>query len=236
MSLPIRPLLRKVFFTQNTLRYIVEWRCIESTWNQFLPKVETVFDGGAGSGEYLRRLLTSGRTRKVIAQEMDDSNYHRLEENLGHLPGATLIKGSILDIPLEDSVADVVMSTQVLEHIKDHEAAAAELNRVLKPGGYGIITTPHPPEPFSNPEHVREGYTAEDLTALFRPFGWQPVHTDYFLTQPTVKAMLWAGNLPARGVFMPVAVIDRERGTTVAQRFDQQPFGILMLFKKPAES
>ncbi|MBL9118269.1 MAG: class I SAM-dependent methyltransferase [Verrucomicrobiaceae bacterium] len=232
MSLQIRPLLRKVFFTQNTLRYIVEWRCIESAWNQFLPRVETVFDGGAGSGEYLRRLLTSGRARKVIAQEMDDNNYHRLEQNLESLEGATLIKGSILDIPLTDAVADVVMSTQVLEHIEDHQAAATELNRVLKPGGYGIITTPHPPEPFSNPEHVREGYTEADLTALFRPLGWQPIHTDYFLTQPTVRAMLRAGNLPLRGMFMPVAMIDRERGTTAAQRFEQQPFGILMLFQK----
>ena len=49
------------------------------------------------------------------------------------------------------------MTTQVHEHIEDHERSAAELGRVVKTGGHLIVSVPHPPEPFSSSGQVREG-------------------------------------------------------------------------------
>jgi SAM-dependent methyltransferase len=195
-----------------------------------------VFDGGAGSGEYLRRLLASGKATNVIALEFDKHNYTRLEENLGGRAEARLIPGSLLSVPVADASADVVMSTQVLEHIEDHQQAASELNRILKPGGYAVITTPHPPEPFPNPDHAREGYTEDDHRALFHPYGWQHLWTDYFLTQSTVEAMMEADRMPLHGVYLPVHSVDHEAELSWEERRDQCPFGILGLFQKPAET
>ena len=74
------------------------------------------------------------------------------------------------DIPpmsmLEDNQYDVVISFQVIEHIKEDKAYLEEIHRVLKPGGKAIITTPNIKKTLSrNPWHVRE-YTADQLTTL----------------------------------------------------------------------
>ena len=227
----LRAFLRRFLYTANTIRYRVEWRRLHEAFLR-VPRADALFDGGAGSGEFLRRALAHGFAKSVVALEYDPSNFRRLEENLGRDPRARLIRGSLLEVPLEDACMDMVMSTQVIEHIEDHQKAAAELCRVLKPGGYALITVPHPPEPFPNDGHFREGYTAEDLEALFRPYGMAPVCTDYFLVRATTDRMVRATRLPAEGVFLPVAWVDAEAKLDAAQRRAGTPFGILMLFRK----
>ncbi len=229
----LRSLLRRFCYTANTIRYRVEWPRLHEAFVK-LPVAQSLFDGGAGSGEFLRRALASGFAKSVSALEFDATNFTRLQENLGRDPRARLIRGSLLEIPLDDESVDMVMSTQVIEHIQDHEKAAAELCRILKPGGYALITVPHPPEPFPNDGHCREGYTESDLTALFTPHGLQPLRTDYFLTRSTIDRMLLAQRLPANGVFLPVACVDAETHLSSEERRAGTPFGILMLFQKPA--
>lgn len=231
MTRLIRAFLRRHLLTANTLRYRVEWPRLRDAFVK-VPVAETLFDGGAGSGEFLRQAMAAGFARNVIALEFDPSNFERLQGNLGHDRRAKLIPGSLLEVPLPDESVDMVMSTQVIEHIEDHEKAAAELCRILKPGGHALITVPHPPEPFPNTDHCREGYTAVDLAALFAPHGMKALHTDYFLTRSTTDRMLKAWQLPARGVFVPVACIDAETHLTAEQRREGTPFGILMLFQK----
>lgn len=229
----LRPLLRRFCYTPNTIRYRVEWPRLRDAFAK-VPAAQTLFDGGAGSGEFLRRALAAGFAKSVVALEFDAANFLRLEQNLGRDPRARLIRGSLLDVPLEDASMDMVMSTQVIEHIEDHDQAAAELCRVLKPGGYALITVPHPPEPFPNDGHFREGYTADELTALFKPHGMTPLHTDYFLIRATTDRMARADKLPGRGVCVPVAWVDAESRLTAEQRRAGTPYGILMLFRKEA--
>ncbi|OYW76675.1 MAG: hypothetical protein B7Z37_07690 [Verrucomicrobia bacterium 12-59-8] len=151
-----------------------------------------------------------------MALEFDAENYRRL------------------DVPLEDESMDMVMSTQVIENIEDHEKAAAELCRVLKPGGYALITVPHPPESFPNDGRFREGYTESDLAALFAPHGLKPLHTDYFLIRRTTDRMVSASNLPAHGSIVPDAWVDAETHLNAEARRTDTPFSILMLSQKAA--
>src|SRR5690242_5181330 len=122
----IRQVLRAWCYTPNTIRYRVEWRRLAEAFRKAGP-VDTLFDGGAGSGEFLRRALAAGFARKGVAVEPDERNFHFLQQNLGADPRVKLIHGSLLDVPLPDQVAEMVMSNQVLEHIDDHEKAASEL-------------------------------------------------------------------------------------------------------------
>lgn len=231
----LRRLLRRYFLTANTLRYRVEWPRMRDAFLT-VPPAQTLFDGGAGSGEFLRLALAAGFAKNVIALEFDAHNFKRLQENLGGDSRAQLIRGSLLEIPLANESVDMVMSTQVIEHIADHEKAAAELCRILKPGGHALITVPHPPEPFPNDDHCREGYTAEELAALFAPHGMTPLRTDYFLVRGTTDRLLAAWKMPMRGVFMPVAWADVETHLSAAERRAGTPFGILTLFRKDASS
>ncbi len=67
---------------------------------------------------------------------------------------------------LADNTYDVVVSFQVIEHIKNDRKYLTEIHRVLKPGGKALITTPNIKMSLSrNPWHIRE-YTAEGLENL----------------------------------------------------------------------
>ena len=57
------------------------------------------------------------------------------------LPGIDII-ADIRDLPLEDALFDHVLCIEVLEHIYDTQKALNEMQRVLKPGGSMVITTP----------------------------------------------------------------------------------------------
>ena len=66
----------------------------------------------------------------------------------------------------EDNSFDSVISFQVIEHIKNDGLFLMEIQRVLKPGGLALITTPNRSMSLSrNPWHIRE-YLADELTRL----------------------------------------------------------------------
>ncbi|MDA0193737.1 MAG: class I SAM-dependent methyltransferase [Bacteroidetes bacterium] len=61
---------------------------------------------------------------------------------------------------------NVVISFQVIEHIKDDKTFLQEIYRVLKPGGKAILTTPNIKKTLTrNPWHIRE-YTARQMMDL----------------------------------------------------------------------
>lgn len=45
-------------------------------------------------------------------------------------------------LPIEDGSIDVIVATDVLEHLDDDVAAVREFRRVLKPGGHAVLTVP----------------------------------------------------------------------------------------------
>jgi SAM-dependent methyltransferase len=56
-------------------------------------------------------------------------------------PEATIELKADGTVPVEGESFDVVLSTQVLEHVRDPGGYLAESRRVLKPGGYLVLTT-----------------------------------------------------------------------------------------------
>lgn len=67
---------------------------------------------------------------------------------------------------LEDNNYDVIVSFQVIEHIKNDKFFLEEIYRILKPGGKALITTPNIRKTLTrNPWHERE-YTDKELKGL----------------------------------------------------------------------
>lgn len=59
--------------------------------------------------------------------------------------------------PLEDGSFDLVLCNHLVEHVDDFVATVRELHRILKPGGYLIVRTPHYShvDSFVDPTHKR---------------------------------------------------------------------------------
>jgi SAM-dependent methyltransferase len=76
------------------------------------------------------------------------------------------------DIPLPDNSKDTVFSTQVIEHVADHNKLLAEAYRILRPGGYLILSGPmaweHHEEPYDFFRFTKYGFEYILQNAGFR--------------------------------------------------------------------
>lgn len=91
-----------------------------------------------------------------------------------HTPPAGALQGANVEfrkavvppLPFADNSFDCVISFQVIEHIKKDKVLVSEVERVLRPGGKFIVSTPNATMSLTrNPWHVRE-YTSDEFHAL----------------------------------------------------------------------
>jgi 2-polyprenyl-6-hydroxyphenyl methylase/3-demethylubiquinone-9 3-methyltransferase len=66
-----------------------------------------------------------------------DLNLAALRTARGH--GVLPVQGSVLQVPLADGCADVVVAGEILEHVEDDVAVLAECARLLRPGGTLVV-------------------------------------------------------------------------------------------------
>jgi SAM-dependent methyltransferase len=100
------------------------------------PGAETL-EIGTGTGGMLHALLQRGLRARGV--EINPSLIADSVKWYGQLP-IEAITGVAL--PFQDASFDLVLSFDVLEHIRDSDAHLAEVSRVLKPGGRYLIQTP----------------------------------------------------------------------------------------------
>lgn len=99
---------------------------------------QTVLDVGCGIGNGLRYLMAQGKDVKGI--DISDVAVEKAKAN-----GYDVRQGSITEIPFEDNSFDMVVSTDVLEHLPEGlvEEAIIELSRIAKKYiGVKIATSP----------------------------------------------------------------------------------------------
>lgn len=101
----------------------------------YLPPRSKVLELGAGTG--YQALGLKERGFEVEAIDLPDSSY-----SLSRVHPVTDFDG--LHIPFPDASFDVVMSSNVLEHVRDLPGLLAETKRVLKPGGSAVHAMPSP--------------------------------------------------------------------------------------------
>lgn len=85
--------------------------------------------------------------------------------------GIKLVQALSEAIPFEDGYFDVVFCTNVLDHVEDPDKTVAEVLRVLKPGGFFVLTVEvFPRKVTRDPAHPHL-FTEEDVrTMIAGPF------------------------------------------------------------------
>ena len=100
-----------------------------------------ILEDGCGVGMYVEHLAPLGG--KIYGLEYD---FERAAVAGQRNPGIVNAAGEYLPYP--DSVFDLILSHEVLEHVADDRLAVCEMVRVLRPGGRAVIFVPNRGYPF----------------------------------------------------------------------------------------
>jgi len=153
-------------------------------------------DCGAGAGEFA---VEATRHCRVVA--LDDSDW--AVRRLAGLLGARCVKkAAATALPLEEGAADIVTALDVIEHVADDRAAIGECRRILRPGGWLVITVPACPFLWSSWDEVlghHRRYTLRSLRSVLADGGFRLTRIAY-INVPAFPAMVvsriarrWAG-------------------------------------------
>lgn len=131
-------------------------------------KGKTVLDIASGSGYGTKLMAADAKFVYGVDIDEDAVEYSRKEFGAKNVE---YIVGSGTEIPLKDDSVDCVVSMETIEHIEDQEKFLEEVRRVLRPGGFMIVSTPNDKVyPKGNHFHVREHNKASLVTLLKKYF------------------------------------------------------------------
>lgn len=96
-----------------------------------------ILDLGCDDGQWTKKLAEKVQTNKIFGVEIV-KNRAQKAKNLG-------VKVALSDLnnklPYKNESFDIIHANQVIEHINDTDTFTSEIYRILKPGGYAIIST-----------------------------------------------------------------------------------------------
>jgi ubiquinone/menaquinone biosynthesis C-methylase UbiE len=164
---------------------------------------ERFLDAGCGDGRYLAALARlPERPHQVVGTDIAErilATARRATEAAGI--DAELVRANLEALPFEDASFDLVLCTQVLEHVLDPAAALRELARVLRPRGTLVLSTDNRRALVSRAlnapraalvrvlglsgrrkrvEFPHGSFSSDDLAALLRRAGLEPEDAETF--------------------------------------------------------
>lgn len=102
----------------------------------FKPRQTKIFDFGCGSGFLIGELQRRGYDVSGADTSAEAIDYGKRQG----IKNLKIHQGNRIDFP--DGQFDLVLALDVLEHIKTDAQIIQEIERILKPGGWAIITVP----------------------------------------------------------------------------------------------
>lgn len=133
-----------------------------------------LLDYGCGDGKYFSHLVGRGLTvENIHGLEVSSRRVDRCQQ-LGWPNAKRLVPNAML--PYSDGMFDLVNCMEVIEHIPEEEGmrVVTELHRVLRPGGFLLISTPNYP--------IKRFYDLSDalLHGKWARLRDDPTHVTYF--------------------------------------------------------
>lgn len=163
------------------------WKARAALTRRLLRKLHVhpparVLDAGCGWGSTLVMLEQAGYEATGL-----DLSRRALEQLLAERPPRRLVEADLSrDLPdVPDALFDAVLALDVIEHLDDDRSAVSRLARLVRPGGWLVLSVPALPELFSEFDAIqghRRRYRPDSLRSAFNGSG---------LSQPS---LLWWGS------------------------------------------
>jgi SAM-dependent methyltransferase len=144
-----------------------------------------VLDIGTSTGTNLRMLRDAGYERVLGVDQSVEAIRHCEAKGLGQVH-----HGDICALPFADESFDLVLATDIVEHVVDDALALREVARVLAPGGSLLLTAPAFQSLWGLQDDVaqhRRRYRMHQLLRIVAAAGLKPLrryHFNYLLFAP----------------------------------------------------
>ncbi|MEL7563167.1 methyltransferase domain-containing protein [Dehalogenimonas sp. 4OHTPN] len=161
------------------LEYIYHHTRRAETWHyieKLLPSDGIVLDIGCGTGLITHRLATI--RQKAVALDM---NLWALNQMNGK-PYIVKAQADAEMLPVQDSSVDMVIATEVVEHLENPEATLQEMLRVCRPGGWLVGSVPSTNSIWKMRQHLsmtcagnepfHRNFTRNEITDLWHRVGY----------------------------------------------------------------
>jgi ubiquinone/menaquinone biosynthesis C-methylase UbiE/DNA-binding transcriptional ArsR family regulator len=142
----------------------------------FAQRDWTVGDLGCGTGQVSAALAPF--VARVIAVDGSAAMLQAAKRRLHGFDNIELRRGDLEALPIDDGRLDAATLMLVLHHVPEPERALAEVARVLKPQGHGVIVDmlPHDRESYRQQMgHVWLGFSDDHVRRMFQETGFEDV-------------------------------------------------------------
>jgi len=166
--------------------FVVRRSLIRSVIDELkLPPNAAILDVGTSTGTNLRMLKEVGFTNFLGLDMSPEAIRWCEEKGLG-----AVRQGDVCAIPFPDDSFDLVLATDIIEHVDDDLQALKELQRVLKKSGRIVITVPTFPSLWGLQDdvaHHKRRYRRRDLLEKLEKSGFEcdkGFHFNFLLFAP----------------------------------------------------
>ncbi|MDI3521203.1 MAG: hypothetical protein PWR04_1191 [Anaerophaga sp.] len=207
----VTPAFRLVFYRLLNLLLLRSWyiRRELRKWAAQQGEVADILDAGSGFGQYswaMSRLGDDFRITGVDVKEEQVEDCNRFFKIIGKGGRVNFIKADLTQFS-EATTYDLILSVDVMEHIEDDRKVFRNFYESLIPGGMLLISTPsdkggsdsyeHGDEVTGFiDEHVRDGYSIEDITRKLSDAGFSEIDARYTYGKPGHIAWKWSMKYP----------------------------------------
>ena len=170
----------------------IRWRAVK----RFIDfSSRSILDVGCGVGAFAFEIASKIPSMRIIGIDTDEhaielANSIKVTSRLDNVE--FYYHDANKPFPFPESSFDMVWLIDVLEHIQNDSAVISDVSRILKRGGYVLVSVPTPNYPrFFGKDfhleigHIRDGYWLEDLARLLSKHNLSVISHTYYTWVPS---------------------------------------------------
>ncbi|MFP4060965.1 MAG: class I SAM-dependent methyltransferase [Bacteroidales bacterium] len=191
------PRLRILFYKLLDLLLLRAWHIHHElkSFRKHANEEALVIDAGSGFGQYSYYLSSLGKNWKILGLDVKEEQIEDCNAFFKKIRRNDRVHFEVADLTRleKGDEADLILCVDVMEHIEEDTLVFRNFHETLKKGGMLLISTPSDKggsdvhdehdESFID-EHVREGYSIEDITAKLGKAGFEKSQARYSYGKP----------------------------------------------------